>query len=160
MKKASLNRNFMLRLRMVNPIINCFKITSVMSSLSHKLVHVPCILSTVYLRKPSSHPRKAELIWMEWLSIFIFFKHSTTQSEQYNDCHEITWVTTQMMELNFETCWLKLLMVLVKTMKLWKNVSEHFLKRVSTLPGFSVREGFRMGMLVSEAISRIRTFLL
>ena len=72
MKKASLNRNFMLRLRMVNPIINCFKITSVMSSLSHKLVHVPCILSTVYLRKPSSHPRKAELIWMEWLSIFIF----------------------------------------------------------------------------------------
>ena len=52
---------------------NCFKVTFVISSLSHKLVHVPCILSIVYLGKPPSHSRKAELIWMELLSIFISF---------------------------------------------------------------------------------------
>ena len=116
-----------------------------MSSLSHKLVRVSCILSTVHLGKPSSHSRKAELIWMEWLSIFISFLNTATQSEQYNDSHEITWVTAKMMEKHFETWWLELQMIFVKVMKLWKNVSDYFLKKVPTLSCFSVGESFLSG---------------
>ena len=36
-------------------------------------------------------------------------------------------------------------MIFVKVMKLWKNVSEYFLKKVPTLPCFSVGEGFFSG---------------
>ena len=75
------------------------------------------------------------------IAFHFFFKYSAARREQYTACHEITGVTAKMMEKHCLTQWLILEKVLVRLMEQWENLSEYFLRKVSTLPGFTGSKG-------------------
>ena len=87
------------------------------------------------------------------IDFHFFFKHSATQSEQYSDCHKKWKSILRFDGSNYR--WF-----LSKQWSCGKTSLSIFSRKFQPFLVLVLERGFCLGMLVSKATSRIRTFLL